>query len=72
MAKTIGSTSEYDTKAYSSKASMDKLCETKQNQRYSPIKKKQHNLSVRFEPFPLLEFSPPLESSSDIDMGTTS
>ena len=38
------------------KANMDKLCETKQNQRYSPIKKKQSNLGVRFEPFPLLEF----------------
>ncbi len=25
-----------------------------QNQRYSPIKKKRRNLSVRFEPFPLL------------------
>ncbi len=36
------------------------LCETRQNQRYSPIKKKQHNLDVRFEPFPLIEFSPPL------------
>ncbi len=38
------------------KANTDKLCETTQNQRYSPIKKKQHNLGVRFEPFPLLEF----------------
>ncbi len=54
------------------KASTDKLSKTKQNQRYSPIKKKQHNLSIRFEPFPLLEFSPPLESSSNIDMDNTS
>ncbi len=38
------------------KANKDKLCETKQNQRYSPVKKKQHNLGVRFEPFPLLKF----------------
>ncbi len=28
------------TQAYSSKANMNKLCELKQNQRYSPIKKK--------------------------------
>ncbi len=35
---------------------MDTLCETKQNQHHSPIKKKQHNLGVRFEPYPLLEF----------------
>ncbi len=34
------------------KANKDKLCETKQNQRYSPVKKKQHNLGVRF---PLLK-----------------
>ncbi len=38
------------------KANTDKLCETKQNQRYSPIKKKQRNLGVRFKLFPLLEF----------------
>ncbi len=38
------------------KANKDKVCETKQNQRYSPVKKKQHNLGVRFEPFPLLKF----------------
>ncbi len=48
------------------KANTDKLCKTKQNQRYSPIKKKQHNLSIQLEPFPRLEFSPPLESCSDI------
>ncbi len=42
------------------KANTDKLCETKQNQHYSPIKKKQRNLGVRFETFPLLEFSPRL------------
>ncbi len=47
------------------------LCETKQNRRNSPIKKKQCNLGVRFEPFPLLEFSPPLESCSDIYVGPT-
>ncbi len=46
------------------RASTDKLCEIKQNQCYSPIKKKQQNLSIRFKPFPLLEFSPPLESSN--------
>ncbi len=54
------------------KANMDKLCQTRQNQCSSPIKKKQHNLGVRFEPFPLLEFSPPLESCSDIYAGSTS
>ncbi len=27
-----------------------------QNQLYSPIKKKQHNLGVRFKPFLLIEF----------------
>ncbi len=43
-----------------------------QNQHYLPIKKKQCNLWVRFEPFPLLEFSPPLESCSDIYAGPTS
>ncbi len=52
------------------KASKDKLCET-QNQNYSAIKKKQHNLCVRFKPFPLLEFSPPLERCSDIYAGPT-
>ncbi len=36
------------------------------------IKEKQHHLSVRFEPFPLLEFSPPLESCADIYVGPTS
>ncbi len=54
------------------KANTDNLCETKQNQRYSPIKKKQRNLGIRFEPFSLLEFSPPLESCSDIYAGPTS
>ncbi len=54
------------------KANTDKLCEIKQNQRYSPIKKKQRNLGVRFEPFPLLDFSPPLESCSDIYASPTS
>ncbi len=38
------------------KANTDKLCETMLNQRYSPIKKKQRNLGVRFEPLLLLEF----------------
>ncbi len=54
------------------KANTDKLCETMQNQCYSLIKKKQRNLCVWFEPFPLLEFSPPLESCSDIYVGPTS
>ncbi len=54
------------------KANMDKVCETKQNQLYLLIKKKQRNLGVRFEPFPLLEFSPPLESPSNIYTGPTS
>ncbi len=49
-----------------------RLCEKKQNQRYSPIKKKQRNFTVRFKLFPLLEFSPPLESCSDIYTGPTS
>ncbi len=44
----------------------DKLCETKQNQHYSPIKKNKRDLGIHFEPFPLLEFSPPLERCSDI------
>ncbi len=49
-----------------------KLCETMQNQRYSPIKKKQCNLGIRFMPFLLLEFSPLLESCSNIYTGPTS
>ncbi len=53
------------------KPNKDRLCEIKQNQRYSPIKKKLHNLGVRFQAFPLLEFSPPLESCSDIYAGPT-
>ncbi len=50
------------------KANKDKLCETKQNQCYSAIKKKQHNSGVRFEPMfiRVLEISPLLESCSDI------
>ncbi len=52
------------------KANTDKLCEAMQNQGY--IKKKQLNLGVRFEPFPSLEFSPPLERCSDIYAGPTS
>ncbi len=47
------------------KDNTNKLCETMQNKRYSPIKNKQHNLSIRFESFPLLEFSPLLESYSE-------
>ncbi len=42
------------------------FCETMQNQHYSPIKKKQRNLSIRFEPFLLVEVSPPLENCPDI------
>ncbi len=42
------------------KANTDKLCETMQNQR---------NLGVRFKPFPLFDFSPPLESCSNIYVG---
>ncbi len=53
-------------KPIQTKANTDKLFETKQNQSYSPIKKKKRNLGVWFEPFPLIEFSPPLESYSDI------
>ncbi len=41
-------------------------CETKQNQRYSSIKKTQSNLGIWFEPFPLLE------SNSDIYAGPAS
>ncbi len=56
------------------KANTDKLYETKKNQCYSPIirKKKQCNLGVRFQAFPLLEFSSPLERCSDIYAGPTS
>ncbi len=54
------------------KANTDKLCETMQNQRYLSKRKKQRNLRARFKPFPLLEFSPPLESCSDIYAGPTS
>ncbi len=61
----------WHTKHIQTKANTDKLCETMQNQRYSPIKKKQCNLGIRFEPFLLLEFSPPLESCSDICAGPT-
>ncbi len=71
MATPIAETSE-DDKHIQAKANTDKLCETKQNQRYSPIKKKQRNLGVRFKPFLLLEFSPSLESWSDIYAGPTS
>ncbi len=46
--------------------SNDYFCETKQNQCYSLIEKKQSNLDVRSQSFPLLEFSPALESWSDI------
>ncbi len=35
-------------------------------------RRKQRNFGVRFEPFPLHEFSPPLESCSDIYAGPTS
>ncbi len=44
--------------------------ETMQNQRYSPIKNKQRNLSVQFGPFPLHEFLS--KSSSDIYAGPSS
>ncbi len=57
---------------FQTKANTGKLCETKQNQRWSPIMKKQRNLGVRFEFFPLLEFSPPLERCSDIYTDPTS
>ncbi len=50
----------------------DKLCETMQNQRYSPIKKKLRNFGIQFGPFLLLEFSPLLEIYSDIYSGPTS
>ncbi len=53
------------------KANTDKLCKLKQNQCYSPIMKKQRNLGVRFQVL-LLEFSPLLESCSDIYAGPTS
>ncbi len=68
----IAETSEDDTQAYSNKSNTDKLCETMQNQHYSPIKKKQRNLGIWFELFALLEFSPPLEICSDIYVGPTS
>ncbi len=42
------------------------------SQCYSPIEKKQSNLSVRSQASPLLEFSPALESWSDIYTGPTS
>ncbi len=55
------------------KANLDKLCETMQNQCYSPIKKKKkRNLCVQFQAFLLLEFSPPLESCSNMYAGPTS
>ncbi len=54
------------------KVNMDNLWKTNQNQCYSPIKKKQCNLGVRFHAFPLLVFSPPLENCSDIYTGPTS
>ncbi len=53
------------------KANTDKLCETMQINVTHLSKKKQCNLGVRFEPFLLLEFSPPLESCSDIYAGPT-
>ncbi len=68
---TIAETSEdAEDKHIQTKDNMDKLCETKQKQCYSPIKDntKQHNLGV----FQLLEFSTPLESCSDIYAGPTS
>ncbi len=42
------------------------------NQCYSPIEKKQMNLGIRSQAFPLLQFSPVLESWSDIYSGPTS
>ncbi len=55
------------------KANTDKLWEMKQNQHYSPIKKKkQCNLGIRFQDFPLLEFCPLLESCSNFYVGPTS
>ncbi len=60
------------TQAYSNKSNTDKLCETMQNQCYSPVKKKQRNLGVRFKPSALLEFALPLESCSDINARPTS
>ncbi len=56
-------------KPIQTEANTDKLYETKQNQHYSPIKKNKRDLGIRFEPFPLLEFSPPLERCSDIYTG---
>ncbi len=55
MATTIAETVK-KTQAYSAKANKDKLCETKQNQRYSPVKKNNTTSASEFEPFPLLEF----------------
>ncbi len=54
-------TQKITQKHIQAKASTDKLCETKLNQHYSPIKKNQ-----------LLEFSPLLESCSDIYVGPIS
>ncbi len=70
MATTIAETSEDDTQAYSNKANTD-MCETKQNQLYSTIKKKNNTTSAS-DSRPSLKFSAPLESCSDIYAGPTS
>ncbi len=44
----------------------DLFCETKKKQCYSPFEHKQSNIGVQSQAFPLLEFSPALESLSDI------
>ncbi len=56
------------------KANKDKLCETKQNQRYSPHLSKRNNTTSASDSSPSrsLSFSPPLESCSDIYTGPTS
>ncbi len=65
MATTIAETSEDDTNIF--KHMQHRLVVWNEaKSRYSPIKKNQLNLSIRFDPFPLLEFSSPLASGSDI------
>ncbi len=54
------------------KANTDKLCETMQKSMLLTYQKETTNLRVRFDPFLLLEFSPPLESCSDISACPTS
>ncbi len=63
---TIAEASEDNTQAYSNK-SQQISCVKQCKINVTPLsRKKQRNLGLRFQAFPLLEFSPALESCSDV------